>query len=68
MSKTPYELRFEIFKQAYAMLSDNYHVDFAKAECSNGGKLPEGFDSKYPSLSDVLIQAQVINDFVSETK
>jgi hypothetical protein len=68
MSKTPYELRFEIFKQAYAMLSDNYHVEFAKAECRNGGELPEGFDSKYPSLSDVLIQAQVINDFVSATK
>jgi hypothetical protein len=68
MSKTPYELRFEIFKQAYAMLSDNYHVDFAKAECSNGGTLPEGFDSKYPTLDDVLKQAQVINDFVSDNK
>jgi len=68
MSKTPYELRFEIFKQAYAMLSDNYHVDFAKAECSNGGTLQEGFDSKYPTLDDVLKQAQVINDFVSDNK
>ena len=65
---TPYELRFEIFKQAYAMLSDNYHVEFVKAECTNDGKLPEGFDTKYPSLSDVLNQAQVINDFVSENK
>jgi hypothetical protein len=68
MSKTPYELRFEIFKQAYNMLSDNYHVEFAKAECSNDGKLPERFDLKYPTLEDVLNQAQVINDFVSETK
>ena len=65
---TAYELRFEIFKQAYAMLSDNYHVEFAKAECTNGGKLPEGFDSKYPTLSDVLAHAQVINDFVSAAK
>jgi hypothetical protein len=65
---TPYELRFEIFKQSYAMLSDNYHVDFAKAECMNDGKLPEGFDSKYPTLSDVLAHAQVINDFVSAAK
>ena len=65
---TPYELRFEIFKQSYDMLSDNYHAEFAKAECTNDGKLPEGFDSKYPSLSDVLIQAQVINDFISATK
>jgi len=65
---TPYELRFEIFKQSYAMLSDNYHVDFAKAECMNDSKLPEGFDSKYPTLSDVLAHAQVINDFVSAAK
>jgi hypothetical protein len=62
---TPYELRFEIFKQAYCMLSDTYHVEFAKAECSNDGKLPEGFDSKYPTLDDVLKQAEIINDFVS---
>ena len=47
------------------MLSDNYHVEFAKAECSNDGKLPEGFDSKYPTLDDVLKQAEIINDFVS---
>ena len=62
---TPYELRFEVFKQAYAMLSDNYHVEFAKAECTNGGKLPQGFDSKYPTLSDVLEHAETINEFVS---
>ena len=68
MSKTPYELRFEIFKQAYAMLSDNYHVEFAKAECSNGGALPKDFNVKYPSLSDVLFQAEAINNFVSATK
>jgi len=27
--------------------------------------LPEGFDSKYPTLSDVLEHAETINDFVS---
>lgn len=68
MPKTPYELRFEIFKQAYAMLSDNYHVEFVKAECSNGGALPKDFDVKYPSLSDVLLHAEAINNFVSSTK
>ncbi len=62
---TPYQLRFEVFKQAYAMLSDNYHVEFAKAECTNDGKLPDGFDSKYPTLSDVLDHAEKINEFVS---
>ena len=62
---TPYELRFEIFKQAYAMLSDNYHAEFAKAESTNDGKLPEGFDSKYPTVQDVLNQSEIINDYVS---
>jgi hypothetical protein len=68
MNKTPYELRFEIFKQAYAMLSDNYHVEFAKAECGNGGTLPKDFNVQYPSLSDVLSQAEAINNFISATK
>ncbi len=68
MSKTPYELRFEIFKQAYNMLSDNYHVEFALAEATNAGCLPTNFAVSYPTLTDVLRQAEVINNFVSETK
>ena len=67
MSKTPYELRFEIFKQAYNMLNDEFCVeyDFARTwneNCMNTVKmdLPE-----FPSLRKVLKQAEVINAFVS---
>ena len=70
MSKTPYELRFEIFKQAYNMLNDQFSIEMDTArvwnECSmNTVKVnyPE-----FPTLKKVLQQAQVINDFVSETK
>jgi hypothetical protein len=70
MSKTPYELRFEIFKQAYSMLNDNFSVNYDFVRDWNGNSMntvkmdiPE-----YPTLDEVLQQAQVINDFVSETK
>lgn len=62
---TPYELRFEIFKQAYSMLSDNYHVKLLAASEKNGGKLPSEWNESYPSLDDVLKQANSINQFVS---
>ena len=62
---TPYELRFEIFKQAYNMLNDNFLVnhDFTREwNSSNSVKidLPE-----FPTLNQVLEQAEIINDFVS---
>jgi len=69
MSKTPYELRFEIFKQAYNMLQDNYAMEFEVAQRQNpDGLISADFAEKYPSLDDVLQQAEVINNFVSETK
>jgi hypothetical protein len=61
---TPYELRFEIFKQAYNMLHDEYCMKYeiSNLEHENPGKseFPE-----FPSLSQVLEQAETINDFVS---
>jgi hypothetical protein len=67
MTKTPYELRFEIFKQAYNMLSDQFNIEMDTArvwnECSmNTVKMeyPE-----FPTLNKVLKQAEMINDFVS---
>ncbi len=67
MSKTPYELRFEIFKQAYNMLQDNFSTKFEVVERS-GNKLPVDFADSYPTLTDVINQANIINNFVSETK
>jgi len=63
---TPYELRFEIFKQAYSMLSDEFCNKFDAAREWNDkvGKqevpLPE-----FPTLTKVLEHTQIINDFVS---
>ena len=70
MSKTPYELRFEIFKQAYNMLNDNFCVeyDFARAWNENSMNSVKMDLPEFPTLKQVLQQAQVINDFVSETK
>jgi hypothetical protein len=70
MSKTPYELRFEIFKQAYSMLNDNFCVnyDFVRDWNQSSMNTVKMDIPKYPTLDEVLQQAQVINDFVSENK
>ena len=68
-SKTPYQLRFEIFKQSYTMLQDEFvHlVNIADNRMAISGdsncEYPEP-----PTLEQVLKQAEVINDFVSETR
>ena len=66
-SKTPYQLRFEIFKQSYNMLQDEFlhYVNLADQKVAldvNDFDYPEP-----PTLEQVLKQAEVINDFVSET-
>jgi len=65
---TPYELRFEIYKQAYNQLSDTYHAAWSNASEKNGGKLPEDFSMPYPCLGEILEVADVINSFVSDAK
>jgi hypothetical protein len=63
---TPYELRFEIFKQAYHMLSDEFcnKFDVAREWNEKVGKLELELP-EFPSLNQVLKQAEIINDFVS---
>jgi hypothetical protein len=66
--KTPYQLRFEIFKQSYNMLQDEFlhYVNLADQKVAldvNDFDYPEP-----PTLEQVLKQAEVINDFVSETR
>ena len=63
---TPYELRFEIFKQAYHMLNDEFcnKFDVAREWNEKVGKLELELP-EFPSLSQVLKQAEIINDFVS---
>ena len=64
---TPYELRFEVFKQAYAMMNDQFSIEYDTAHVWNDNSentvkidYPE-----FPTLDKVLEQAQIINDFVS---
>ena len=67
---TPYQLRFEVFKQAYDMLNDKFSVEYDTAvrwndNSSNTVKMeyPE-----FPTLLNVLNQAEAINNFVSDSK
>jgi hypothetical protein len=67
-SKTPYQLRFEIFKQSYNMLQDEFanlvHIADQKVALDmNDFDYPES-----PTLNQVLQQADIINAFVSETR
>jgi hypothetical protein len=64
---TPYQLRFEVFKQAYNMMNDQFSIEYDTARCWN-----ESADEskqidypEFPTLNKVLEQAQIINDFVS---
>lgn len=63
---TPYELRFEIFKQAYNMLNDQFSIEYDTANRWNEqvNRLDLEYP-KFPTLNQVLEQAEIINDFVS---
>jgi hypothetical protein len=73
---TPFEIRLELLKMAKDMLSDDYYgkreaisnewstrVELAKI---NGGEMPvhPGFPS-FPSETEIIAKAQVLNGFVS---
>ncbi len=63
---TRYELRFEIFKQAYNMLNDQFNIEYDTAREWN--EKVNRIDLEYPqfpTLNQVLEQAEIINDFVS---
>jgi hypothetical protein len=69
MSKTPYELRFEIFKQAYTMLNDEFCVKYDTArEWNDKVEKIELEYPNFPTLNQVLEQAEIINSFVSIIK
>ena len=66
---TPYELRFEVFKQAYNMLNDQFNIEYDTAREWN--EKVNRIDLEYPqfpTLSQVLEQAETINNFVSLSK
>ena len=68
---TPYELRFEIFKQAYNIVSDKFAAEMEQALRYNEdlSVVHQKIDyPNYPSYREVEQIAEKINTFVSETK
>ncbi len=68
---TPYELRFEIFKQAYNIVSDKFAAEMEQALKYNEdlSEVHQKIDyPNYPSYREVEQIAERINAFVSEAK
>lgn len=62
---TPYELRFEIFKQANGLAQDEYHASFALADEWNKNNSVKMDYPIFPSYDEIEELATKINDFVS---
>jgi hypothetical protein len=64
---TPYELRFEIFKQAYAYASDEFHSSFTATEQWNNNPKNSVMMEypSFPSYEYIEKLADKINNFVS---
>ena len=62
---TPYELRFEIFKQANGIAQDEYHAAFTVAEQWNQLNSVKMDYPDFPSYEQIESLADKINEFVS---
>ena len=62
---TPYELRFEIFKQANGLAQDEYHAAFTVAEQWNQLNSVKMDYPDFPSYEKIEELADKINEFVS---
>ena len=63
---TPYELRFEIFKQAQNLADQEFHTRFSYVDRKR--ELDPNYNEdypQYPSFYDIRHRANQINDFVS---
>jgi len=65
---TPYELRFQIFQQAQGLAEAEFHAAFETAERWNEKNTVKMEYPEFPSMNVVLEKADIINNFVSETK
>ncbi|NDB57030.1 hypothetical protein EB001_01040 [bacterium] len=63
---TPYELRFEIFKQANGLAQDKYHAAFAIVEQWNEHNSVKTDYPDFPSYEEIEALADKINAFVSK--
>jgi hypothetical protein len=62
---TPYELRFEIFKQANGLAQDEYHASFALADEWNKNNSVKMEYPDFPTYEQIEELANKINNFVS---
>ena len=62
---TPYELRFEIFKQAYAHASDEFHASCDLSEMWNNKNDVKMEYPEFPTYEYIEALADKINNFVS---
>ncbi len=62
---TPYELRFEIFKQAYGQAQDEFHANYNLAEMWNKDKNVKMDYPEFPTYEEIEALADKINNFVS---
>lgn len=62
---TPYELRFEIFKQAQALADQEFHVTWQSVDRKNEMYKDSIEYPAYPSYEQIEALADKINDFVS---
>lgn len=62
---TPYELRFEIFKQANGLAQDEYHAAFTVADQWNQLNSVKMDYPDFPSYEQIESLADKINEFVS---
>ena len=63
---TPYELRFEIFKQANGLAQDKYHAAFAVTDQWNTHNTVKMDYPDFPSYEQIEALADKINAFVSQ--
>jgi hypothetical protein len=61
----PYELRFEIFKQANGLAQDEYHAAFTVADQWNQLNSVKLDYPDFPSYEQIEALAERINSFVS---
>lgn len=63
---TPYELRFEIFKQAYSHASDEYFAEYNKVDNHNQNtEINKWNYPQFPTYEYIEKLAEKINVFVS---
>ncbi len=62
---TPYELRFEIFKQAYSHANDEYNASYEIVRSHNEVSDHKWIYPSFPSYEKIEKLADKINSFVS---